>query len=508
MYRGLCWVILIFSSMLSGCITTPPLEEATDSSHSNIMINEVVQRVKCELSYAFDKKAEDPKFSWLASWTAHVDLTLMINDTAGITPNGSYTAIQKSAVNFDAGPSSFPATAARSLVPQMFTLGASATLNSQAVRTETLSFTLALDELKVWRENLDRIENNPSFPVEKRTCAPRGIGVLGNLGLKEWVDSAFYPVEFDALQAGFHPQPQTQKAASAPIAASSPSQGQKLSSALAVQLTCKGIRDKIDNWLREFKWETANIELANAVVTAADKKITTSASSLDTKISTLKMEAPQYKQVSSPMLKKRLELLQSYNDTMWQYVTNSAQCVERLKKITTATANTGAYPVALTAIPILQQLVNNKCDESDATDIALLNGAIPELWRGPDAQSLKPLEDHLGTDEKNAKACAVRVKKDADSANVLAAALPSQIDPPIDSILHSVNFVITYGASISPSWTLIQWKGPALTAPLASATGIRTHTLLLSLGPRTGTTGASQDALRLITNQTVRALGN
>lgn len=111
-------------------------------------------------------------------------------------------------------------------------------------------------------------------------------------------------------------------------------------------------------------------------------------------------------------------------------------------------------------------------------------------------------------DDKNALACAKRTQQDADNSVMLAAALPDQIDPPVDSILHSVNFVITYGANISPNWTLLQWRGPSpANGSLAGTTGIKTNTMVLSLGPRTGST-ASPDALRLIQNQTVRALSN
>lgn len=65
---------------LSACVATPPLEQATGTVYSDIMIKDVVQRVKCELAYAFDRKTEERDFLWLAKWTAHVDLTLEIND--------------------------------------------------------------------------------------------------------------------------------------------------------------------------------------------------------------------------------------------------------------------------------------------------------------------------------------------------------------------------------------------------------------------------------------------
>ena len=77
----LSWsMALMCAGSLAACVTTPPLEEATGAAESNIMIKDVVQRVKCELSYAFDKKTEEPDFLWLASWTVNVQLTLEINE--------------------------------------------------------------------------------------------------------------------------------------------------------------------------------------------------------------------------------------------------------------------------------------------------------------------------------------------------------------------------------------------------------------------------------------------
>ena len=104
--------------------------------------------------------------------------------------------------------------------------------------------------------------------------------------------------------------------------------------------------------------------------------------------------------------------------------------------------------------------------------------------------------------------CSNLVQAQAEAAANLPKALPDQVDPPIDSVLHSVNFVVSYGAGISPSWSLLQWKGPgAGGTPLLSASGQRTHTLNLSLGPRSGGPAISGDALRLINNQTIRNIG-
>jgi hypothetical protein len=121
-----------------GCTSTPSLSEITGTEQSPVFIKDVVQRIKCEITEAFDDKLRNPDFRWLSDWTAHVDLTLTINDNAGIGPNGSYQRFQNNAVNFDAGPSSFPASASRAVVNQFLTVSAGATLSGQAIRTEKL----------------------------------------------------------------------------------------------------------------------------------------------------------------------------------------------------------------------------------------------------------------------------------------------------------------------------------------------------------------------------------
>jgi hypothetical protein len=64
------------------------------------------------------------------------------------------------------------------------------------------------------------------------------------------------------------------------------------------------------------------------------------------------------------------------------------------------------------------------------------------------------------------------------------ALLPLQLDPPIDSISHQVQFIIAYSANISPTWTLVRFKGPSPgSGSLAGVTKTLTHTLNIGVGP-------------------------
>jgi hypothetical protein len=190
-----CGVFLAI--FLTGCSMVPPLGEATGvyedptaRSHKNgIFVGDIVKRVKCELSLSFrdklivpntaqkaGKKKGEPLPSWLADWTVKADLTLQANEQGGISPNGSYTAYQKNAVNTVAGPTASPGTTLGT-VSQFFTLSLNANAGEQAVRSETLSFTVALKELKDWPLN------------EAGGCPGEDQRELrGNLGISEWIN--------------------------------------------------------------------------------------------------------------------------------------------------------------------------------------------------------------------------------------------------------------------------------------------------------------------------------
>jgi hypothetical protein len=56
------------------------------------------------------------------------------------------------------------------------------------------------------------------------------------------------------------------------------------------------------------------------------------------------------------------------------------------------------------------------------------------------------------------------------------------LDAPIESISHQVEFLVVLTGSVSPSWTLVRFKGPATNGTLASATSTRTHTLSIVIG--------------------------
>ena len=165
---------------LSGCSTVPSLDAASGAApqETNILIADVVRRVKCEIADAFDDKLGDRNFDWLWNWTAKVDLQLQVNETAGATPSATYTHYYPNVLVYSAS------AGLLGYIQQTFTLTGGVNYNTQAQRAETVSFTLPLQEVKNWRAGLGGDES----------CRAAGRELRGNLGLKEWVDSALYSV--------------------------------------------------------------------------------------------------------------------------------------------------------------------------------------------------------------------------------------------------------------------------------------------------------------------------
>jgi hypothetical protein len=158
---------------LAGCTVIPVLEE------DGIAIADIVQRVKCELAYAvpdFSGRYPSGNYQWMKYWTAKVDLTLDVNEQSSVKPNSSYTT---------------PVTSGT------FAIGATGELSTQAQRIEKLSFTLSMKELVEGKNS-----NSCLLPFQ--------FGLLGKLGLHEWITSALAPTETGQLKIGYH-QPPTGK---------------------------------------------------------------------------------------------------------------------------------------------------------------------------------------------------------------------------------------------------------------------------------------------------------
>ena len=77
-----------------------------------------------------------------------------------------------------------------------------------------------------------------------------------------------------------------------------------------------------------------------------------------------------------------------------------------------------------------------------------------------------------------------------------------QFEPPIDSLSHHVQFVLTKGLSASIGWGLVAIGGAGPNGNLASFSRARTHTLVMTIGPP-GPRGIDEKN-RLLTTSAVR----
>ena len=70
---------------------------------------------------------------------------------------------------------------------------------------------------------------------------------------------------------------------------------------------------------------------------------------------------------------------------------------------------------------------------------------------------------------------------------------PPGNDPPLDSISHQAQFVVALSGSVSPSFTLVKFRGPAQSGNLASVSRVRTHTLAVVMASPRGNKANTND---------------
>jgi hypothetical protein len=103
--------------------------------------------------------------------------------------------------------------------------------------------------------------------------------------------------------------------------------------------------------------------------------------------------------------------------------------------------------------------------------------------------------DEIEALQKEAKKAGESIGKAKESVDKVVGVLPR--DPPIDSLSHSVKFVVAVSGNVSPNWALVHFRGPAPTnTPLFSAAHSRTHTLSIAMG----SPSAPEEQVRALNN--------
>lgn len=379
---------------LLGCVAVPPLQE------DGIAVSSIVQRVKCELALAIPEP-QPPyptgPYQWMADWTAKVDLTLITNDQSAITPTAAFVNPLKTA-----------AVPLVGTVTRNFTLNAGAGITNNAIRNETMSFTLSIAELRN-----EKYRGDCNLPAD--------IDLYGNLGLQEWVQSALAPVDRQMLTIGKH-------------------------------------------------------------------------------------TAPGAKPVTAPQFSTDLKVVDQIHQAA-VYATNfakdAATAVQRAKNDAARYAN-DVKSATPTVIRNDMQMVFNEVE----------NALTAAKQATTFAQRVKTLNGQLTADDKNHLTPGQKATLDQDvsdgekagqqaqtavtAANAIWKGIPQ--DSPIDSIGHQVQFIVVATGNVTPSWTLVHFKGPGLSGTFASLMQTRTHTLNIALGAPSGAVNASQEQLRTLNN--------
>jgi hypothetical protein len=483
--RSIVLSIVTCAVLFSGCAQLPDLQEAT----GGIPVRDIVLRIKCELSDAFEAAdrrnwlPSNPKFAWLRNWTAQVDLTLQVLDTATLAPGATFTT-----------PLRNPA--------ESFAIAAGASLNGQAQRIETMSFSISLLELELWRRQSRTAES----------CSiSDNLDLKGRLGLKEWVLEALSPVARETddapeyLFAGNHPKPGS-TAVSIPKVANVEEVKSAAAPAL-IELPC----DK-DNYDKHLQNAENNLVSAAEILGTANTKLKGAQSTLQGAKSTLQKfddakstfvqylkDSKNFDAVTNPDIKRAQHDL--------SYLFDRGQPVE--EKISTV------FKETQTAI---DNFTPGESRAQKSIDLAtryvtIADRKVPETGCIADTKSTEALkfsQDTLVLAE-TAVANASSANKSVNSFKPFMTAIEGYIgglktiDPPITTIGQSVQFILAYGGNFTPTWTFVRFKGP--NSPLFSSAGTRTHILNITLGPvQPGTSNTPVAAVT--TNQLYLLLNN
>jgi hypothetical protein len=164
---------LVISVALAGCgLYTPekdpftsdaPYEGSYKSSKQADYESAIISHVTCEIANAL-KQQEDLKLvPWLSRWGTAVTLSITVEDQSGLAPGISTIAPFQNVV--------FPFPTGGNVVsPQSFSVSVGGTASVNALRTETIQFTLKNDEA-----------------IRLKNCNASGVLIDGDLKIREFV---------------------------------------------------------------------------------------------------------------------------------------------------------------------------------------------------------------------------------------------------------------------------------------------------------------------------------
>ena len=151
---------IVHCLLLAGCGTyVPDIQEFPgDSADGQRLVAAIVRNVKCEVRDALDDLYRIQPHPFLDAWGVQVTLNLTMIEKSTLNPTGLWTPV--------------------SPLTSVFTLGAGATLSSEATRTEKLSAYYTVRELRRLGRCVAEARGGGPFLMQ------------GNLKLNEWLVNA------------------------------------------------------------------------------------------------------------------------------------------------------------------------------------------------------------------------------------------------------------------------------------------------------------------------------
>jgi hypothetical protein len=484
--------------VLEGCVQVPKLQPIANSAEpknnpKSISINEVVKRVKCEI-YDSIKERPERKYPWFNKWAVQADLTLTVNDSSGISPGATITqplnafTIPGKVTNFG----------------QSFNLGIGGGVTTTAFRTEIVSFTVSMADIR-------KEFAKPAAISNSNDCLPYGVADLtGNLGLREWVDSAFGPIDENLLREGDHKTP---KAPTGTQGGAPPSlSGSTGTASAAAQFNITGAKallnanpenhllidslknsQNIDHELLAHKapqvigapqaGEPVQLPLIpNEFPDSAKKTTSLIFAEFDILIDLLLFNNGVQSDIGQKFLKSNLSLLLSNASSDYELL-NGLNPTDQasLKRLGSYFDKANSAVLTLAAFD-LKTLATLSAETN--TQIAQLAKQINQEL-GPLMSAIQLICDCNQDTTEVSKKISDFLKCLKTIQTTVQAILPksSPKDPPIDAISHQVNFVVAWNGSLNPSWTLVNFKGPTPSSGnFASLSESNTHNLTIVMG--------------------------
>ena len=422
-------------AILAGCARIP----LPDPVATGPQISQVVTRVKCDLYDALADRLNTPYgYEWLRTWTAQVSLNLIVADQGQLNPGVTLTqplnvvSIPNKVTNFG----------------QSFNLGLGANLSETATRTENITFTVSMNELA---EDFDRGRYNCNLPQYTE--------LRSELGLKDWISQSLYPADSGLLQIGYHKAPKSSGGLGSAGAA-------KLASDIGSSVPAglpkvRGKRPQMPECERVPGYETGRAAIAmDLEVVACDL------------FSFYAGPTPQ----KTPPAERGSSVPQGAHGQL------GSSGPSRPAGSPAASGQPGASGSGTAG----SGGSGDGSSDSSKTD----KTTSPPPWHDltqPTVQNVQFVTKTVRDIQRTIRDAAIlgeTGRKMREALERTATDLSVIVDPPIDVLTHQAQFVIITGVSASPSWTLVNFKGPgAGSQSLASFQKTQTHSLNITIGP-------------------------